>query len=279
MDYSQLYWISLIVSLGIFWSLDGWLSHFHDTGQNLTHGYNNILLAIINTLLMFVLASWAAGIIYLVEDNQLGLMTALGLPIWAKVVIGFLWVDFIIYATHFLKHRWNWLWRLHLVHHNDTQVDATTVLRQHPGEAAVSFVVLSASTALLGIPSFAVMIFYCVANPITVIQHVNIRIPDAIDRPLSYVLNTPNMHKVHHLVDIDLSNSNYGYVLSFWDRCFGTYISPSKQTQWNFGVAEYSTEESTKVSDLLIAPLETGKTASDSKISESADDSGSQSNV
>jgi sterol desaturase/sphingolipid hydroxylase (fatty acid hydroxylase superfamily) len=130
------------------------------------------------------------------------------------------------------------------------------VLRQHPGEAIVSFVALTSTTALLGVPAVAITVFYLIANPITVLQHINIRIPARLDRWLSYVFNTPNMHKVHHLEEIHLSNSNYGYVFSLWDRCFGTFIEPSKEMRWKFGMVEYSADESTNLIDLLAAPLD-----------------------
>jgi len=228
----------LFGSIALFWSFDGWLAHFHHSDRNLRHGINNILLALVNVLVVLTLALGATNLILMVESRQWGVMTFLDFPIWLKIILGILWVDFIIYFTHFLKHRWNWLWRLHLVHHNDSQVDATTVLRQHPGEAIVSFIALTSTTALLGIPAFAITVFYVIANPITVLQHVNIRIPEKLDRWLSYVFNTPNMHKVHHLEEIALSNSNYGYVFSLWDRCFGTFIPPSKDLEWKFGMID-----------------------------------------
>jgi len=256
MDIDAIYWLVLLISLLIFWSLDTWLSYFHQKQHNLKHGMNNILIWGFSSFIDLILASSATYIIFWAETNQWGLLPYFELSLTAQLIIGFLWVDFANYSSHYLKHRWEWLWMFHLVHHNDRQLDATTTLRHHPGEAAFSWFFLTGSTLLLGVPSLAIFFFYLFVNPLLFLQHSNIKIPERLDHFFAFIINTPNLHKVHHLEEERLSQSNYGYLLSIWDRLFGTYQAPSKVMHWKFGVTKYTEEETSELLDLLIAPIQ-----------------------
>ncbi|MEW8315219.1 MAG: sterol desaturase family protein [Candidatus Thiodiazotropha endolucinida] len=115
------------------------------------------------------------------------------------------------------------LWRLHRVHHADPDYDLTTGARFHPIEIILSMLIKIATIAALGPPVVAVVIFEVLLNGMAMFNHANIRLPTRIDRVLRWLVVTPDMHRVHHSVEPDETNSNFGFNLSLWDRLMGTY--------------------------------------------------------
>ncbi|MEJ2327324.1 MAG: sterol desaturase family protein, partial [Chromatiaceae bacterium] len=111
----------------------------------------------------------------------------------------------------------------HRVHHADLDYDLTTGARFHPLEILLSMLIKSAADLVNGPPVAAVVIFEVLLNASSMFNHGNVRLPTALDRPLRWVLVTPDMHRVHHSVEHDETNSNFGFNLSLWDRLFGTY--------------------------------------------------------
>ncbi len=128
------------------------------------------------------------------------------------------------YFQHVMFHAVPLLWRLHMVHHADLDIDLTTGLRFHPIEVVLSMVLKIAVIVALGPPVIAVLAFEVVLNGMSIFNHGNIKIPIAVDKWLRWFVVTPDMHRVHHSVFIRETNSNYGFNLSAWDRVFGTYF-------------------------------------------------------
>ena len=137
----------------------------------------------------------------------------------ASVVV----LDFIIYLQHVLVHAVPALWRLHRVHHADLDYDVTTGARFHPIEIIISMLIKFATIVVLGPPVVAVVIFEVLLNATAMFNHSNVRLPLALDRWLRLLVVTPDMHRVHHSVEDDETNSNFGFNLPWWDRLFGTY--------------------------------------------------------
>ena len=133
-------------------------------------------------------------------------------------------MDFVIYLQHLLVHAAPTLWRLHRVHHADLDYDVTTGARFHPVEIILSMLIKFATIAVLGPPVVAVVIFEVLLNALAMFNHGNVRLPLALDRVLRFIIVTPDMHRVHHSVEDNEANSNFGFNLSLWDRIFGTYI-------------------------------------------------------
>ena len=145
--------------------------------------------------------------------------------------MGVMLLDFAVYAQHVLHHAIPVLWRLHMVHHADLDIDLTTGLRFHPIEIVVSMAVKLSAVAALGAPPLAVLIFEVALNATSMFNHSNIRISIGWDRILRLIVVTPDMHRVHHSVIIRETNSNCGFNLPWWDRMFGTYKDqPAKDT-------------------------------------------------
>jgi len=115
------------------------------------------------------------------------------------------------------------LWRFHLVHHADCDIDVTTGLRFHPVEMILSMLIKIGVVIVLGAPVLAVIIFEMILNAMAMFNHANVRLPKQFDAGLRLLVITPDVHRVHHSIIRVETNSNYGFNLSIWDRLFGTY--------------------------------------------------------
>jgi sterol desaturase/sphingolipid hydroxylase (fatty acid hydroxylase superfamily) len=185
---------------------------------------NNIGLVFLNTVLLRLLFPAAAvGVAALASANGWGLLNIHPLPLPVAVVIAVVVLDFVIYLQHVMVHAIPALWRLHRVHHADLDYDVTTGARFHPLEIILSMLIKFAAILVLGPPVVAVIIFEVILNATAMFNHGNIRLPAKVDRVLRWFLVTPDMHRVHHSVEDDEANSNFGFSLPWWDRLFGTY--------------------------------------------------------
>ncbi|WP_296493126.1 sterol desaturase family protein [Rhodoferax sp.] len=185
---------------------------------------SNLGLVILNTVLlrlMFPLA--AVGMAAFGAANGWGLLNHFNVPFWLAVPLAVIAMDFVIWLQHVMVHAVPVLWRLHRVHHADPDYDLTTGARFHPLEIMLSMLIKIATIAVLGPPVLAVLIFEVVLNAAAMFNHGNIRLPVGLDHALRWVIVTPDMHRVHHSVEEDETNSNFGFNLPWWDRLFGTY--------------------------------------------------------
>lgn len=185
---------------------------------------NNLGLVAFNSFLLRLLFPAAAvGVAALAADNDWGLMNYYDVPFVIAVVLSVIAMDCVIYLQHVMVHAVPLLWRLHRVHHADPDFDVTTGARFHPIEIILSMLIKFATIVLLGAPVLAVIVFEIVLNAMAMFNHSNIRLPGVIDKALRFLVVTPDMHRVHHSVEDDEANSNFGFNLSWWDRLFGTY--------------------------------------------------------
>ena len=157
------------------------------------------------------------------QERGVGLLNALDLPYWLEVMLGVVALDLVIYLQHLMFHAVPLLWRLHMMHHTDRDLDVTSGLRFHPIEIVISMGIKLAAVMLLGPPVLAVLVFEVLLNGTAMFNHGNIRLPLGLDRILRLLVVTPDMHRVHHSVTIRETNSNFGFSLPWWDRLFGTY--------------------------------------------------------
>jgi sterol desaturase/sphingolipid hydroxylase (fatty acid hydroxylase superfamily) len=185
---------------------------------------NNIALVVLNTLVLRLLFPAAAvGMATLASAKGWGLLNAVQLPSAVSVVIAVVALDFVIWLQHVMFHAVPAFWRLHRVHHADLDYDLTTGARFHPIEIVLSMLIKFATILLLGPPVIAVILFEVILNAMAMFNHANVRLPDRLDRALRWLVVTPDMHRVHHSVEDDETNSNFGFNLSAWDRLLGTY--------------------------------------------------------
>lgn len=185
---------------------------------------NNLGLVVLNTVLLRLLFPAAAvGMAAFAAEQGWGLLNHWQVPFWLAAVVAVIAMDLVIWLQHVMVHAVPALWRLHRVHHADLDYDLTTGARFHPIEILLSMLIKLATIMVLGPPLVAVILFEVILNGMALFNHGNVRLPAGLDRALRWLMVTPDMHRVHHSVEDDEANSNFGFNLSCWDRLFGTY--------------------------------------------------------
>ncbi len=185
---------------------------------------SNLGLVVLNTVMLRLLFPLAAvGVAAFCVQNGWGLINHFRVPFVLAVPLAVIAMDFVIWLQHVMVHAVPALWRLHRVHHADLDYDVTTGARFHPIEIILSMLIKFATIVVLGPPVVAVVIFEVLLNATAMFNHGNIRLPAGLDRALRWFVVTPDMHRVHHSVEDDETNSNFGFNLPWWDRLFGTY--------------------------------------------------------
>ncbi len=215
----------LVGGMLFFWILEGAIPLYtpHYKNNKARHavvnfGFTVIHLIIHTGLAVFIvmLADWCRkesfGLAYWVHANW-----------YVTIIIGVFALDFSSWSVHLVMHKVRPLWGFHLVHHTDNNVDVTTGLRHHPGDSLLRGLFFLLLIFVSGAPVSAVMIYQTLLVLSTAFTHANIRLPLWLDSGLSYVLVSPDMHKVHHHWKQPYTDSNYGAVFSVWDRLLGTY--------------------------------------------------------
>lgn len=185
---------------------------------------SNLGVVVLNTLLArAVFPTTAVALALAAQSNGWGVLNHAAYSAWLSVPLAVIVLDFAIYLQHVMFHAVPALWRLHRMHHADLDYDVTTGARFHPIEILLSMLIKFAVILMLGPPAVAVLIFEVVLNAMAMFNHSNVRMPSLLDRLLRLVVVTPDMHRVHHSIEDDEANSNFGFNLSLWDRLFGTY--------------------------------------------------------
>ena len=195
---------------------------------------NNLGLVFFNSfILRLVFPTAAVGVAAFAHDQGWGLFNYIETPLWMAVLVSVVVMDFFIWLQHVMVHAVPVLWRLHRVHHADLDYDVTTGARFHTLEILLSMLIKFAVILLLGPPLVAVIIFEVLLNATAMFNHANVRLPETLDKLLRLVVVTPDMHRVHHSVEDDETNSNFGFNLPWWDRLFGTYrAQPRAGHEW-----------------------------------------------
>lgn len=184
----------------------------------------NIGLVLIDTaLLRLAFPILAVAFAIRVEARGGGLFGAIHAPAWVEIPLAFLLFDLAIYWQHRLLHMIPLLWPLHRVHHSDTSFDVTTGVRFHPLEIALSMLIKLGLVAVLGPTAVAVAVFELLLSTSSLLTHADFAFPPRLDRMLRSLIVTPSMHRIHHSVLREETDSNYGFNLSVWDRLFRSY--------------------------------------------------------
>ncbi|MFQ5470665.1 MAG: sterol desaturase family protein [Gammaproteobacteria bacterium] len=219
---------------------------------------NNIAIVIINSfLLRLIFPTAAVGFAFFAQTEHWGLLNQIKIPEWISVTVAVVTLDLIIYLQHVMFHAVPLLWRLHIVHHTDLDLDVTSGTRFHPVEILLSMIIKFAAIAALGPPVIAVFAFEILLNATAMFNHSNIFIPLNVDKKLRYFVVTPDMHRVHHSVLKHETNSNFGFNLPWWDRLFGTYRDQPTEghTQMIIGLEQYRNPEELSLIKLILLPL------------------------
>lgn len=203
-------------------------------------------------LLFIPIIVWLA---YKNEEWQFGLNYLYVAPVWLKAAITFLLLDYTNYLWHIVLHKLPLMWRFHLVHHTDLDLDITTAFRFHFGELIGSVFFRGAAVILTGISPLMVLIYEIAFDASNQFQHSNIKIPFRFEKVLNKLFVTPRMHGIHHSTIKRETDSNYSIIFSFWDRIHKTIrlnISPNEITT---GVPSYADEKELTIDKLLKLPF------------------------
>ena len=251
---------SLILAGGIafFWLMESAVPLFFFGYKKWKHAGVNFFFTftsiVVNFLMAFILLQTSA---YVVE-HRFGLLQWFPIQsLFLTMLVGLLLIDLIgAWLVHFTEHRIRWMWKFHIVHHTDQYVDTTSANRHHPGESVFRFIFTTIGVALIGAPMWLVFLYQSLSVLLSQFNHANITLPKAIDDILSWVIVSPNMHKVHHHYVQPYTDSNYGNIFSVWDRLFGTFrqLDPKKIV---YGIDTFmEPHENAHISPLLKIPFQ-----------------------
>ncbi len=250
--------IILVGGILFFWVIEGAipLVSLSYKKTKLRHAGVNFVFTVIHLVIHTLLAI----IIVLLSDwcfeNQFGFVYWFHANVLMTVIIAVLALDFSGWLVHLIMHKSRLLWRFHLIHHSDTAVDVTTGLRHHPGDSLLRGIFFILLIFVSGAPVYGVMIYQTLVALSTAFTHANIRLPKKLDRALSYIIVSPDMHKVHHHWQLPFTDSNYGAVFSIWDRLLGTFMKLDTK-DIHYGLDRYySAEKDEDILALLKKPFQ-----------------------
>ena len=218
---------------------------------------HNLLLFVVNTLLMrfavpvslLLVSTWAS-------ERGIGLVNVLALPAWFSILACVIILDFAIYWQHVATHYWPLLWRMHKVHHADTEMDVTTAIRFHPLELLASLAYKSMLVVLLGAPAWAIIMFELLLFIGPAFNHSNVRLAPKLDAFLRLFIATPDTHRAHHSTLIYEQNTNYGFFLIWWDKLFGTYTQMPEEGHKAMRIGLLAKDDQCNtIDEMLIAPF------------------------
>jgi len=220
----------------------------------------NLGLSVINTVALRILFPAAAvGAAIFAESQGWGLFQVINAPVAVAIFGSVIVLDLVIYLQHRLFHAVPLLWRLHRVHHADLEFDVTTGVRFHPLEIVLSMLIKIGAVTALGAPAVAVLMFEVLLNATTMFNHANIKLPQPLDRIVRLVVVTPDMHRVHHSVRPEETNSNFGFSVPWWDWAFRTYRAQPADghDRMIIGIEKFRDPANLHLSRMLLEPVRT----------------------
>jgi len=250
--------IILVGGLTFFWLLESGLPLFKFKYKKWKHAVPNLFFTLTTIIINFGLAWLLLGTADWVQDNDFGIINWLPqMSLWLYVLLGIVLLDFFgAYLAHFVEHKVKPLWMVHLVHHTDHKVDTTTANRHHPIESVIRFSFTILGIFVVGTPIAVVMLYQAMSLVFSQFTHANIKMSMRLDKAISYVLVSPDMHKTHHHYRLPFTDSNYGNIFSIWDHIFGTYMYLDRE-KLVYGVDVFPDEKkNSNIKDLLKQPFQ-----------------------
>jgi sterol desaturase/sphingolipid hydroxylase (fatty acid hydroxylase superfamily) len=224
--------------------------------------FSNLGLVVLNTIAARVLIPFTAAATAMVSETRgWGVLHHVRWPSGLEVFVSVLVLDLAIYLQHVMFHAVPALWRLHMVHHADLDIDVTTGLRFHTLEILLSALIKLAAVLVLGPPVIAVVIFEVLLNATSMFNHSNVWLSGRLDQMLRWIVVTPDMHRVHHSVIRREANSNFGFNFPWWDVLLGTYRPQPRDghTAMTIGVSHLRDEHLVdRLRPMLTLPFQTG---------------------
>ena len=142
------------------------------------------------------------------------------LPLVTQGLLAFLIMDFAFWVSHWARHKIPWLWYFHSVHHSQKELSPQTVWRTHPLESTLISIFYMIPVSIFGGDQSAwlvVIVFSGAAWPYFI--HSNVRVNLGF---LNRFIVSPQYHRVHHSINREQHDRNFGEHIIFWDWLFGT---------------------------------------------------------
>jgi len=250
--------ILIVGGITIFWFLEGLFPLVRFNYKKWQHAIPNFFFTlttiVINLSMAFLLLNTSDWTI----QNNFGLLQWIpGLTLWGEIILGVLLLDFVgAYLPHYVEHRIKPLWMIHLVHHSDPNVDTTTANRHHPLESIIRFLFTLLGVFIIGTSIGIVMLYQALSLVSTQFNHANIKLPKKLDQWISYIIVSPDMHKIHHHYRLPYTDTNFGNIFSIWDRMLGTFSNYERE-KIIYGVDVFPDEKkNSQIKSLLKQPFE-----------------------
>ena len=250
--------ILIVGGITVFWFLEGLFPLVRFNYKKWQHAIPNFFFTlttiVINLSMAFLLLNTSDWTIH----NNFGLLQWIpGLTLWGEIILGVLLLDFVgAYLPHYTEHRIKPLWMIHLVHHSDPNVDTTTANRHHPLESIIRFLFTLLGVFIIGTSIGIVMLYQALSLVSTQFNHANIRLPKKLDQWISYIIVSPDMHKIHHHYRLPYTDTNFGNIFSIWDRMLGTFSNYERE-KIIYGVDVFPDEKkNSQIKSLLKQPFE-----------------------
>lgn len=251
---------SLIIAAGLvfFWMLEGLMPLVRFRYHKVRHAGLNMFFTLTTIIINFAFAALIVMASQYGAAHKIGLLYLFPLPLWLFTLVGLLLLDLIgAWFIHWLHHKIKWMWKLHLIHHSDTWVDTTTSTRHHPGESVLRAIFTLVGVVITGAPLWLVFLYQSLSVLLSQFNHANVSLPKWLDKAISWVIVSPDMHKVHHHHVQPLTDTNYGNIFSIWDRLFGTFAYVDDIRTLHYGIDTYPDEkEHNRMGKLLSMPFD-----------------------
>ena len=217
--------------------------------RNLTTGATALAVAaLLQAPLLVPVSQW-------VMTHRIGLLNVIAMPAALQAVVAVLLLDYTLWFWHFACHRVPFLWRFHLVHHVDRDMDASTALRFHFGEHALSTLYRCAQIVVIGATPLSVWTWQLILFASILFHHSNVELPHAFERRLVRFIVTPRMHGIHHSDRLNEANSNWSSLLSCWDFLHRTMVLAVPQGEVTIGVPAYHVASDVTIGRILVLPF------------------------
>ena len=213
-----------------------------------TGGVSLALMSLVQAPLLQSVAAW-------IVRDRVGLLQLVRWPAWLETLMAILLLDYTLWWWHWANHRVGFFWRFHLVHHVDRDLDASTALRFHFGELALSIPVRATQMILIGVDPRTLWLWQTILFASILFHHANVRLPLRVERLLARLIVTPRMHGIHHSNRLDQTNTNWSSLLSWWDYLHGTILLDVPQEEITIGVPAYAAPSDVTIGKILLLPF------------------------
>ena len=240
----------------LFFFIEGFIPRRLTDENQTSRWLSNISLALFNHILIIFYTLFVAGIVFRLQPGS-PLLDSFKVSDISAFFIVLATMEFVYYWLHRLYHRVPFLWRIHAVHHSDTELDVTTSHRHHPFEPMISTVLVSPVVFMLGAPLTIIIIYNLVFTALSLFSHSNFQIPEKMDKVLRLFIITPDFHRMHHSSDRQYTDSNYSGIVPWLDYLFGTatHLAYDEVPEMELGLEVLREPEDNRIDKMLMTPL------------------------